>query len=131
MKAVILAAGANNPRKFNNAREVGIRFPVLAKPKSLYSYHGKIQLQHLLEDLRQLGLEEKTRIVVGYKKEQIRAFVRDRGFKVELVENPRYHESALYSVIAGLQGVDEDVLLLFADERISLPTLQALIRTEG
>ena len=131
MKVVILAAGANNPRRFKNTREVGIRFPVFAKPKCLYSYHGKVQLQRVLEDVRQLGLEERTRIVVGYKSDHIRAFVRDHGFKVELVENPRYRESALYSVIAGLHGVDEDVLLLFADEGLKLQTLRGLIRTEG
>jgi len=118
----MLAAGMGNP----------FAFPLIwpAKPKCLYSFKGKIQLQRVLEDVRALGLEEKTRIVIGYRGERIREFIRKSDFKVELVENPRYRESAIYSVLTGIEGVDEDVLLMFADERIKLESLRRLIQTD-
>ncbi|MGE0043928.1 MAG: NTP transferase domain-containing protein [Vicinamibacterales bacterium] len=122
MKAVVLAAGANNPT-----------FPLgpFARPKCLYSRDGVVQLQRVLDTIDQLGLGTTPRVVVGYRAADIARWTAAYGRPVELTVNPRYREAAVHSVLAGLAGVDDDVLLLFADERVSAEALDRLARAPG
>jgi dTDP-glucose pyrophosphorylase len=77
MKAVILAAGK------------GVRLQPLTyeMPKPLIKVNSEPFLYYLLKNIISAGFrEEDICIVIGYKEEKIRAFVKEYGFKVNLVE---------------------------------------------
>ncbi|MBU0470272.1 MAG: NTP transferase domain-containing protein [Nanoarchaeota archaeon] len=75
MKAVILAAGK------------GTRMlPLTEKvPKVLIEINGKPFLYYVLKSLQKAGYDDLC-LVVGYKKEKIKEFLDEFGFKAELVE---------------------------------------------
>ena len=122
MKAVILAAGQND----------ALHWPLLIdKPKSLYSYQGQIQLERVINNLKHIVAEEDIIVVAGYKAQKIRQFIQQKGFKVRIAENQSYTESALFSLKAGLEGIDDDVLLLLADESIALHNLKQVAQEKN
>lgn len=122
MKIIVLAAGENHYRYFRR---------ILAKPKCLYSFHGKPQILRILENIRALGLEENTRIVVGYKAHKISKVMGKHGFSGELLENPSYKLSAIHSLRAGLEGINEDVCLCCADQFLDIRYWRQLIETSN
>lgn len=76
MKAVIMVAGMSSRT-----------FPItLTKPKPLVKIANKDILRRSLENLQ--GLVDEVLLVVGYKKEMIEDFLKDKdfGFKIKLVE---------------------------------------------
>ncbi|MEK6969772.1 MAG: sugar phosphate nucleotidyltransferase [Nanoarchaeota archaeon] len=75
MKVVILAAGK------------GTRMLPLTEtiPKVLVKVKGKPFLYYVLKNLQQAGYTEFC-LVVGYKKEKIKSFLEEYGFKAKLVE---------------------------------------------
>ena len=75
MKAVILAAGK------------GTRMlPITAvKPKPMIKVAGKPFLQYLIDRLLKAGYNEMG-IVLGYKKEIIENFIKEKGYRIETIE---------------------------------------------
>jgi len=127
MKAVVLAAGSKKHYGSRNR----LTYPCFVdKPKCLYSIDGKVQLDEVLENIQEAGIE-KTRVVVGYKADAIRDHLATTKFHVEIVYNKDYEKSAIYSIQVGLKDIYEDALLLFADERIPVAQLRAAVATEG
>lgn len=107
MKAVILAAGI--PR---------FGFPVDSKPKCLFHYQGEVILERLVRVLKKVGITEII-IVGGYKIEMIQQFNEEKKLGLKLVYNPTATSTEwtawLDSVRVGLEGLDDDVLLIFGD----------------
>ena len=75
MKTIILAAGK------------GTRMLPLTEtiPKVLVEVNGKPFLYYVFKTLHKAGLKDLA-LVVGYKKEQIEAFLKEYNFKAELIE---------------------------------------------
>ena len=75
MKAVVMAAGK------------GVRMlPLTEKvPKVLVEVNGKPFLYYVLTNLKKAGFDEIA-LIVGYKKEQFKPFLKKYGFKAELIE---------------------------------------------
>lgn len=122
MKLIILAAGDNSYPHFPR---------LWAKPKCLYSYQGKIQILRILENVRALGLEKDTRIVIGFKAEAIRTFLFKNNFKGEFVKNPDYSSSGIHSLRCGLRDINEEVCICCADQLLDLKYWRQLIETKN
>ncbi|OHA08643.1 MAG: hypothetical protein A3A44_02550 [Candidatus Sungbacteria bacterium RIFCSPLOWO2_01_FULL_60_25] len=77
MDVIILAGGR------------GTRLPISARdiPKLLVEVHGKPMLEHQLEHLRLHGFS-KIRLALGYRADQIIAFLRERGYPHEYAVEP-------------------------------------------
>jgi len=104
LKAVILAAGA--PRNLG-------WFPS-EQAKCLYQVDGEIVLSRMVRCLREAGIQD-IRIVVGYYKQNIKRFIEEHGLNLEVVYNPRWKIDAVASLLEGIRGVDDDVLIIFGD----------------
>lgn len=127
MKAIILAAGPTLSVK--QAKNSPIYFPEDSKPKCLFHFEGEILLERQVRLLNECGLTD-IRVVVGYKKEMIQQFIEEKKWDVETVYNPDYPPGnaflegrktgrgwlkGLTSVRVGLQGVDDDILIIPGD----------------
>lgn len=104
MKAVILAAGA--PRNLG-------WFPS-EQAKCLYEVDGEVILARMVRCLREAGIQD-IRIVVGYCWKNIVNFNSKHELGLEIFYNPYWKTDAVTSLLAGLKGIDDDVLLLFGD----------------
>lgn len=118
MKAIILAAGINFRRVPNS------------RPKCLYHVAGEILLERTVQILRQLGVND-IRIVVGWKREEIEKFNKEKKLGLEFVYNPDWSSNAVKSLTTGLQGVDDDVLIIGADLLIRLDVIEGLLRCDA
>jgi len=108
MKIAILAAGDSK------------YFPVIIdKPKSLYHLNGEIQLRRVIETAKKFVVEEDIIIVAGYKANLMRKYVKENYPKIDFRVNERYKEPAVYSFRKAVDGIDDDVVFMFADESIS------------
>lgn len=105
MKAVVLAAG--KPRNPN-------WFPPNAKPKCLFHVGGEVLLSRIVRSLRDAGVSD-VRVVVGYRREDIERFNEEKELGLELVYNPLWEADAVASVLRGIKGVEDDVLLISGD----------------
>ena len=106
MKAVILAAGEGTR----------LRPFTLTRPKHLISVGGKTVIEHVLETVKNAGINE-TVIVVHYKAEQLKAFLGDGskfGLSLEYV-----HQTEMKGTADAIQTaeakVNEDFLLIYGD----------------
>ncbi len=96
MRAVLLAAGVG--------RRLGDD-----KPKALLEIGGRTLLSRHLENLAGAGLP--VRIVSGFMAEELLAHAPD----AENRHNPEFRRGSLLSLAAGLEGLDEDVVVMDAD----------------
>lgn len=96
MIAVLLAAGVG--------RRLG-----RASPKCLLEVGGRTLLERHLENLAALGIP--VRVVTGFGAREVHAFVPP----AQTVHNPEYRRGSLLSLAAGLEGLDDDVLVMDAD----------------
>ena len=104
MKCVLLAAGETKGGKY--------KFPPDSKPKCLFHYKGHVILEFTVGVLRRCGVND-IRIVVGYKKEMIERFNKEKKLGLEIVHVQG--ETCFDTMLAALDGVDDDVLLIFGD----------------
>lgn len=126
MKVIIVAAG-----KTALITSGPSGFPPNSKPKCLFHVGGETILERQVRIFRKFGLKD-IRIVIGYKKELIEDFIRQKNLGLEIVENPdaihdhfggahgtaaygRYWAGGLKSVKVGLKGINDDVLIIYGD----------------
>ena len=108
MQALILAAG------------MGKRLGALTKSntKCMVKVNGVPLIERMLNQLSRLGLS-KTRLVIGYEGDGLRAFVGDKwnGMPIEYVENPDYKRTNnIYSLSLAVDHLlNDDTLLLESD----------------
>jgi molybdenum cofactor cytidylyltransferase len=88
ISAIILAAGESKR---------------MGRTKQLLDVGGKPLLQHILEPIRQTGVDEVI-LVLGHEAEQIQKKIPIPGIKVVL--NPDYREGMITSIRQGLQALD-------------------------
>jgi hypothetical protein len=117
MKAVILVAGQS-----------GRDFPPDGKPKCLYHAGGRVLLDIAVRSVLDAGVTD-IRLVLGYHGEEIRQYAESRKWNLEFVWNPRWQSDAVASVEAGLEGVNDDVLLLCADLLIDAGLIRGFLGT--
>ncbi|RLG55664.1 MAG: glucose-1-phosphate thymidylyltransferase, partial [Candidatus Hydrothermarchaeota archaeon] len=108
MKAVILAAGR------------GERLEPLTEtmPKCMLPLAGKPILEHIIEEVKKVGIDEIT-IIIGYKGEEIKNYFEDGGklgVKINYAEqNERLGTAHALSMVY----LDEDFLALNGDTIIT------------
>lgn len=133
IKAVILAAGITN-KKYG--------FPEDSKPKCLFHYQGEVILERQVRVLRNVGINDIT-IVGGYKIEMIKQFNEEKKLGLKVVYNPtaaselqmfsvRHYGHGAWvawfdSIRAGVEGLDDDVLLIFSDLLLTEEGVRAVI----
>ena len=105
MKAVIPLAG----------KGTRLRPHTYVNPKPLVRVGGKPVMSYILDDLRELGVEEIV-FITGYLKEKIEDYVRREyaDFRSHFVEQPVQNGTA-GAVKLAQPYIDEDVLIVFVD----------------
>jgi len=104
MKAIILAAGGPKSSWF----------PPDPKPPVLFHWHGEMILERVVHVLRESGIRD-IRIVAGYKANMIEEMNETREWGCEVVLNARWEEDAVNSLLQGIKGVEDDVLIILGD----------------
>lgn len=117
MKAIILAAGGTRTSK---------GFPNNSKPKCLFHVNGKTLLGEIVCSLRESGVSD-IRIIVGYKQEQIIAFNEKHKLGLEIAYNSKWAGDAINSLKVGLEGVKDDVLIMYGDIRINVSLVKKFL----
>lgn len=123
-KALILAAGK------------GERLKGLTRntPKALIPVAGTPLLHRVLKGLKLSGIDEAY-VVIGYMGQKIRKSVGDQysGVKGHYVQNPRWREGNLYSLLAAKEVLNENFVLCMADHLFDNRIVEALLskRLEG
>ena len=108
MKIAILAAGSSK------------YFPLfIDKPKSMYHLNGEIQLQKVIEDAKCFVDEKDIIVVAGYKYWFIKSFLDKNYPDIKLKINHKYNKQAVYSFRKAIEGENDDIVFILADERIS------------
>ncbi len=115
MKALVLAAGK------------GIRMlpHTNDKPKVLIEIDGKPFLYYILKNLENAGLKN-IGIVVGYKKEKIKDFVKKYNFNVSLIEQKKLFGTGK-AVLDAKQWIGEDdFIVLMGDNLYSVEDIKKM-----
>lgn len=128
LKVVVCAAGPNPP---------GYGFPKNGKPRCLYHYKGEVILDAMVKRLHAFGLYD-IRVVTGWKHEQIEKYVEEKKLDVDLAfcpesENDKFVGSwpKIFDTIrAGLNGVDDDVIIMFGDNSLSQDGIPKLLASK-
>ncbi len=126
MKAIILAAGGVRAIKHSG----GIRylFPRGSKPKCLFHVDGRVILNTLVQALRGAGISD-IRIVVGYRAGDIVKFNKRNKLGLEIVYNKDWDSDAVKSILVGIKGIQDDVLILFSDlKRVDANTITQFVK---
>ena len=83
----------------------------------------------MVDSIRLAGIED-IRIVTGYRGEDIEEYNQRKNLDLEIVHNPDWEEEATSSVFVGLEGVDDDVLLLMGDLLVGYRVIQGFLKRE-
>jgi len=120
VKAIILAAGET---------KTSYGFPPDSKPKCLFHVDGKVLLKGIVDSLREGGVSDIS-IVVGYKNRQIWTFDKEHDLGLKFIYNPRWEVDAVHSLIIGLEGVEDDVLIMYSDIRFEPSLVEAFLKSD-
>jgi len=58
---------------------------------------------------------KRIRIVTGYRSKDIDQFNRDKSLDLELVYNPNWETDSVNALIVGIQGIEDDLLIVMGD----------------
>jgi len=117
---------------------LGYGFPRNPKPVCLHQYKGEILLERQIKILQSMELND-IRIVIGYRKELIEKFIREKGLNVEFAENLDAAKDVyatggwptfLVSLRKGMEGVDDDVIIIMSDVYLTLEGIKTLLEDE-
>jgi len=126
MKAVILAAG------------VGSRLRPLTNeiPKALVKVQGKPILEYQISNYLNAGLKQKDiYIVVGYKKELIENYLKNKYPKINIIYNDEYeHTNNMYSLYLALKELavssNEDIIMNNGDCIYEFNIINRLVKSQ-
>ncbi|HEV2175849.1 MAG TPA: nucleotidyltransferase family protein [Terriglobia bacterium] len=94
----------------------------MGRDKSLLTYRGRTFLEHIIDTLRQAGIERPI-VVLGHHAAEIQRAADLRGAEVLL--NPRYHRGQTSSLQRGLRALEgrdvEAVMLCLVDHPAATP----------
>lgn len=130
MKVVIPVAGPIAP---------GYGFPRNPKPICLYHYKGEVILERQVKTLNSVGLHD-IRVVIGYRKELIEQFVKEKNLGVTLMENLDAAKddwitggwsTFLVTLRKGLDGIDDDVIIPMGDIYLTHEGLRSLLNSKA
>jgi hypothetical protein len=116
MTAVILAAGKS-----------GRDYPPNGKPKCLHHIAGRAAFDVVVQALLDAGLT-RIRVVLGYRGDDIRQHAARRKWDLEFVWSTVWETDSVRSIEVGIEGVDDDVLLLCADILIDADLIRGFLR---
>ena len=103
MELIILAAGKGS-RIFNNIK----------KNKCLININGKSLIEKIIYDANNLKIFNKIKVVVGYKKDNIKKEL--KKYKIEYIYNKDFsNKEMLHSLKLGIQKSKEDVIITYSD----------------
>lgn len=83
-------------------------------PKALVPVCGKAMLQYQYEWTRNFN-PERTVVIGGYHFTEMKEFCSEHFSDVKLIENTRYKEQNLYSLLAAEEFFDKDTLIMNVD----------------
>lgn len=120
-KAVILAAGLGSRlRPFTNDI-----------PKCLLRINSRVILEHQIENLNKFGIKEIT-MVVGYKADEVKNFVREQSWNINLVNNNSYSNSEnLFSLWLSRETFDEGFICLNSEVIFDAGILLKLLKNDA
>ena len=119
MKAVVLAAGEGTR----------LRPFTLTRPKHLISVAGKTVMEHVLDAVKNAGINEVI-VVVHYKAEQLRDFLGDGskfGLSIEYVRQAEMKGTA-DAIKCVESNVNEDFLLIYGDILTTPEAIKSLVK---
>lgn len=130
MKVIIPAAGPIAP---------GYGFPRNPKPICLHHYKGEVILERQIKIFRAAGIND-IRIIIGYRKELIEDFIKKKRLNIEIAENIEAAKDVyagggwptfLVSLRKGLEGVDDDVIIIMSDIYLTPEGLKTLLEDKN
>jgi choline kinase/phosphatidylglycerophosphate synthase len=98
--------------------------------KALARLAGITLLERAVSTLRAVGVEEIL-VVVGYEKERLHEFVRERGLGVRLVENGDFGLGNGSSALVGARAAGGRFVLAMVDHVVDPEALRRLLRSEA
>jgi len=120
MKAIVLAAGGPKPSWF----------PPDPKPPVLFHWHGEMILERVIRVLKESGIRD-IRIVAGYKANLIEEMNERCEWGCEVVLNTRWEEDAVNSLLQGIKGVEDDVLIILGDLLVHPDQIRSFLECEA
>ncbi len=104
-KAIILIAGVG--KRLSGAQ---------GDPKCLTKIDNLTLLERYLKALEKVNIQNVV-LVVGYKKEKIKEFVKDIKFRggIKFIENPDFTQGSILSLNKASKELDKDVILMDGD----------------
>ncbi len=107
MKVAILAAGFTK------------YFPLLMdKPKCMYHLDGKMLLEEVIQSALDIVPVRDIIVVTGYKSRSIREYLKENHPGIDVRFSEHWADPAIYSFRKAVEGIDDDVVFMFGDERI-------------
>jgi len=118
MKAILLAAGE------------GTRMRGMANfPKSLKIYNGESLIKRLIRQLKQFNVKDIT-VILGYMKKEMMDEL-NKIEEIKTITNIHYDvDKNIYSMMIGLEEIDDDVIVLEADMIASDDFIDYIVGTD-
>lgn len=104
MKALILAAGTGS-RLLKITRDL---------PKALVEVKGKPLVRYTLDFAESIGCDRIT-VVGGFYFEKLQDFLKRQPGEPHLIRNKEFLKGSILTLVAGLEGTDEAILLMNVD----------------
>lgn len=120
MHLIILAAGRNS-RIF---KEIG-------KHKCLLTVDNKTLLSKIIDDSLSIGIK-KIIIVVGYKSNKLKKFIRINHKKIKIIKNTDYLKTdMLHSAVLALRKLNDDIIISYSDIIYDKEILKKIVKLKS